>query len=419
MQRFRRLWAIAAVLGGLLGGLVATSTSASGAVTVLPSVGVQFHGMWADYTDAQRAQVLDQMAAAHVQWVRVDMCWDGFEPSAGGSIDPWYLGMADSVVNLARARGLKVLATVLCTPGWANGGQGQSVPPTNPAAYANVMRYLAGHFAARVGAWEIWNEPNLDSFWSTRDPAQYAALVRAAYPAVKAGDPNALVVAGAVSQNDTAWLSRMFDAGVAGSYDVLSTHPYQGPSNGIPELPDDGNAWILDHIGAVHNLMVARGDGAKPIWATELGWSTHANTGTEPPWQLGVTEAQQADYLVRTINLFASKHPYVTNMFWYNDRDKATGIPQEDGYGLLHRDLTPKPAMAALQSALAPAAAATTTTTAPPATTSTTAAPTTTTAAPSPSSTTTTAAPAHAEPSKRRKTGVTGAPRMPLIVLRF
>src|SRR5205814_368429 len=153
-------------------------------------------------------------------------------------------------------------------------------------------------------------------------------------------------------------------------------------------------AWILDHIRAVHDLMVAKGDGAKPIWATELGWSSHANTGTEPSWALGVTEAQQADYIVRAINFFATTHPYVKNVFWYNERNKATGNVQEDNYGLLHRDLTPKPAYTALQTLLAGSTTTSSTSTTSSSTTSstsTTVAPTTTTtAAPT---TTTTAAP--------------------------
>jgi hypothetical protein len=88
--------------------------------------------------------------------------------------------------------------------------------------------------------------------------------------------------------------------------------------------------------------MIANGDNS-PIWATEFGWSSHANTGGEDPWDRGVTEAQQADYAVRALRVFESDYPYVTKAFWYNDREKATGDPQQDGYGMLNRDATPKP----------------------------------------------------------------------------
>ncbi len=342
--------------------VVATSFSVAPPANAetMPDVGVQFHATWSDYSDSQRAAVLDKMAAAGVKWVRIDVGWRALEeagPGAMSTTSKWYVDLFSRSVDMANARGIKVLATILDTPKWANGGASKNVPPTNVADYARMARWMAERFRGRVAAWEVWNEPNLEGFWAGRDPVRYAALVRAAYPAFKGGDPSAAVVIGAVSQNDDAWLSRMYDAGVVGYYDVLSTHPYQGPSDGIPELPDTGGYYIMNHIRAVYLMMVARGEGEKPIWATEFGWSSHPNTGTEPPWKRGVTEDQQADYLVRSLAQFSSQHPYVKNVFWYNDRNKATGDPQEDNYGILRRDLTDKPVYRALKSTLTTGAA--------------------------------------------------------------
>jgi hypothetical protein len=350
---YRKALTVAALVAASAGIMPALAPAAAEAATTpLPAVGVQFHATWSDYTDAQRAAVLDQLAAAHVPWVRIDFGWKAFEETAKGAYSQWYTGIADRSVNMANARGIKVLATVLDTPAWANGGQAKNVPPSNPADFGDFMGWAATHFKGRVAAWEIWNEPNLSDFWSTKDPTAYTGLLKASYPRIKANDPSALVVAGVVSGNDDPWLARMYDAGARGSFDVLSTHPYQGPANGAPETADGGNTWQMDHVRAVHNLMVNRGDGSKPIWATEYGWSSHVNTGGEQSWQLGVTEAQQADYLIRSIVWFGAVHPYVTNVFWYNEREKATGNPQEDGYGILRRDLSAKPAYTALKALL-------------------------------------------------------------------
>ena len=205
-----------------------------------------------------------------------------------------------------------------------------------------MMSLIAAHFAGRVGAWEIWNEPNQTSFWSTADPSSYTALVRAAYPAIKAADPNVLVVAGATSDNDTTFISAMYADGVQGSFDVLSTHPYQGEANLPPETPDDGTQYTLAHVAAVRALMVAYGDGSKPIWFTEFGWSSHANTPGLPNWQLGVTDAQQGDYFVRTLRWVATNASYVTNAFWYEATNDSTTDIQNGNYGLLTTGLTPK-----------------------------------------------------------------------------
>jgi hypothetical protein len=345
--------AITAVVG--LTGLMAqfVSGAAPAGAAAMPAFGVQFHATWSDYTDAQRVALLDKLAAANIRWVRIDIGWRAWEETGRGVISQWQADMMDRIVAAANARGINILGTLWQTPAWANGGKSATTPPDDPNEYARFAQYISARYRGRIAAWEVWNEPNADSFFTGADPARYAALVRAAYPAFKAGNPAAPVVVGSVALNDTAWLSRMYDAGVTGSFDVLSTHPYQGPADAPPEIPDDGHTWLLDHIGAVRSLMVARGDSAKPIWATEYGWSSHANTGSEPTWKRGVTEDQQADYLVRSLSWFGSRHPYVTNVFWYNERNKATGDAQEDNYGLLRRDLSDKPAYLAAKSVLA------------------------------------------------------------------
>jgi hypothetical protein len=332
--------------------LIPGQAAVAGAATPLPGFGAQFHATWGDYTDAQRAAVLDKLAAAHVQWVRVDVGWRALEENGKGQFSQYQFDLAANIATMAKARGIKVLATLWGSPAWANGGGSMSKPPTNINDYADIAGVAASRLRGKIAAWEIWNEPNLGGFWQGTDPVKYAQMVKAAYPRFKAGDPDALVVAGAVSENDTPWLTRMYDAGAGGSFDVLSVHPYQGISNQPPEVADDGNIWVMDHVRTVRNLMVARGDGAKEIWGTEFGWSVHANNGSEGTWQRGVTEAQQADYLARSLTWFAANHPYVTNLFWYNERQKATGDAHEDGFGLLRRDLSPRPSYTTLAAML-------------------------------------------------------------------
>jgi polysaccharide biosynthesis protein PslG len=323
------------------------------APSVRPAVGVQLHAMWNDYSDAQRLQVLDRIAAAKLQWVRIDVGWSSFQERCRACRSDWYVDRAELVVDAARRRGLRVLFTIWRTPPWANGGAGELAPPTRPGDFGRFMAWLAHRFRGRVSAYEIWNEPDSPDFF-TGSVGQYAALVRAAYPAVKAADPKAQVVLGGPIHNNTDWLRAVYQAGVQGSFDVLATHPYTGPSDLPPEAPDrrGDNIYLLTHVAAVHALMVANGDGDKPVWFTEFGWSSHPNTGREANWARGVTLQQQADYTVRAIRLVASRFPYVTNMILYNERNRATGNRQLDNYGILNRDLSEKPVYAALRSYL-------------------------------------------------------------------
>ena len=117
---------------------------------------------------------------------------------------------------------------------------------------------------------------------------------------------------------------------------------------------DDGDDWwLLTHVPAVRDVMARNGDGAKPIWFTEFGWSVHDNRPDSPPWQRGVSPAEQAAYLTRALGLIGSRYPYVERAFWYKDAARPEEDEVQAGYGLLRADLTPRPAYTALKALLA------------------------------------------------------------------
>lgn len=351
-MRRRVLWlAVAALVAGTTAALLPPGPGCRAAEAATPAplaVGAQYHGLWSGWTDAERAGVLDRLAAAGVTWVRMDVGWSAMEEEGSGRTSAWYLDRTSRWVDAARARGLRVLVTLWSTPEWANGGRGVEVPPTDPAEYARVAGELARRFRGRVAAWEVWNEPNSDDFFAG-DAATYVGLLRRAHPAIKAADPAATVVLGGPSYNDTAWLAAAYAAGAEGSFDVMATHPYLGRADAPPETPDDGTVRTLAHVAAVRELMVANGDAARPIWFTELGWSSHANDASTPAWARGVTPERQADYLVRTLELVAARHPYVTHVFWYAARDRTDAGTHENNFGLLTCALDEKPAYRALR----------------------------------------------------------------------
>jgi len=131
-----------------------------------------------------------------------------------------------------------------------------------------------------------------------------------------------------------------------------------GVANQPPATPDDGTIWNLNHAMAVRNLMVARGDGDKSLWFTEFGWSTHPNVAGAANWSLGVTEAQQAQFLVETINLIRTKMPWVGKVYWYAERDSsAEASLHNQNYGLIRADHSAKPSLAAARLATIPPAA--------------------------------------------------------------
>ncbi len=253
---------------------------------------------------------------------------------------------------MCNAHGITPLITLWLTPGWANDYAGLRALPTNVADYARVARWVAARYTNKVLAWEVWNEENDPWFLSGADPAAYTALLKAAYPAFHAGYRDTSVVFGGLEYNDDQWLARAYAAGAHGSFDVMATHPYMGKADLPPDAIGDGQKWTFLHASAVHDLMVANGDGDKSLWFTEFGWSTHSNLLGTPNWALGVTEEEQAQDFTTAIDVVRSQMPYVGKVYWYNEHDSAVGdLAQNDHYGVLRADLSPKPIMAAISAA--------------------------------------------------------------------
>jgi polysaccharide biosynthesis protein PslG len=315
-----------------------------------PRIGVNFHCTWSNYTDRQRRRVLEMLASAGVQWLRIDLGWSTIEHDRRGERASWYVKRMDRCIARARARGFRLLVTLWRTPDWANGNRGPYVPPRHTRAYARMARWVAHRWRGRVHAWQVWNEPDpSQSFWrgTTR---RYAALLKRAYPAFKAGDPRALIVLGGPSYNNDRWIARLYRLGARDSFDVVSTHPYQGLADAPPEAPDNGTIYRLTHVPAVRRVMQRYRDSQKPIWFTEFGWSSHPNTGSEASWERGVTLARQGRYYIRALKLIANRYPYVTNTFWYTERNDRTASSRQSRHrGLLRHDLSGKPAYRALK----------------------------------------------------------------------
>jgi hypothetical protein len=265
-------------------------------------------------------------------WVRVFATWPDLEP-APGVFAPSWLSKYEQLFA-ALAPGSKVIIDMVDTPSWESGSSNPHVPPANPHDYAAFLGALAKRWAARVTAWEIWNEEDSSTWWSGGpDPAGYAQLLKASYPVVKAADPNATVVLGGLTGNDYPFLEGVYQAGGKGSFDAVGVHTDTACNVLSPYdfLRGSDNRMIVDSFLAyreVHATMLANGDN-KPIWMTETSWRTTSATCSEGAWRgqkpEGVTPEQQATYLSQAYHCLA-QDPYVQVALWF---------PLQDEHGLL------------------------------------------------------------------------------------
>ncbi|WP_285187446.1 cellulase family glycosylhydrolase [Rhodococcus sp. MEB041] len=291
--------------------------------------------LWADDADVSRtmAAVRDGGATS----VRIDISWRFAEP-ARGQYD-WR--PSDRVVDAARAAGLDVVATLTTTPAWAAIGFSDlaAAAPRNPQEYGAFAGVVADRYRGRVSTYEIWNEPNGRLFfWPNPDPARYTAMLRSAFTAVTASDPDAVVVAGALGNTDTTdgrmdsneFLVGMYDAGAAGSFHALSYHAYDYGTT----LADAGlypNSAVQQII-RMRQTMVTHGDAAARIWITEYGAP-----------DTGVDADTQARLIVESAQQWGEV-PYGGPFYVYTVRDgDSLSSDPEARFGVLDDAFVPKP----------------------------------------------------------------------------
>jgi polysaccharide biosynthesis protein PslG len=127
----------------------------------------------------------------------------------------------------------------------------------------------------------------------------------------------------------------------------VAHHPYCWPA--YPGEVQSWSAWyqMYGASTSLRTTMVANGDGAKKIWATEFGAATNGPTGSF------VSEATQASMLTRAYELFRS-YDWAGPLMWYAGRDQGTTTDtRENFFGILRNDFSVKPSYAAYRTAAA------------------------------------------------------------------
>lgn len=298
-------------------------------------------------SDADLNRQLDLMVSIGVTSLRIDVPWVAVQPTRFGGYD-W--SKADRVINAAAARGIGVLGILGQPPAWAvaSGTPELSGRPASATAFAQYARAVATRYRGKISAYEIWNEPNMLSFYKPHpDPVGYTALLRAAYPAIKAADRNAIVVGGvlaaavdtAYSVDPVTFVQRMYTAGAKPYFDALSYHPYQ---HGLKF--SEGGPWVdapLNQGLRIRQLMIDYGDAGKKIWASEYGVPTALQD-----------EATQAAFIADLISTWRTVD-FTGPMFVYTMRDRLTGSTDpEDTFGIFRSDWTAKLAVDVIRQAV-------------------------------------------------------------------
>jgi hypothetical protein len=309
------------------------------------------------------------------QVLRVNLYWGGTKWAVAKSRpadatdpgDPAYdWSIYDRLVLYATQNNIKVVFSILFTPGWANGGKAKNVAPKNfkdlqNFAYAAAERY-SGLWTPpkwqqdpnnpttalplpKVTRWTAWNEPNnpiwltpqykrIGKTWRVESAFQYAKICNAIYNGIHTpglalpGEQVACGVTGPKgndaptttrpSVDPLTFLSAAHKYGMK-KFDVYAHHPY--PDVGATDPP----AFVptgkrkrrvqLGNIGLLTQL-VSKYYGPKHLWITEYGYQTNP-----PDKTFGVSYAKQALYMKQAFAI-ARKNPRIDMMLWFLVRDE-------------------------------------------------------------------------------------------------
>ena len=410
----RRPRGLPAALAVAVLALPAAAAPARGALRpALPTI-VQDDATLLHGSDAAVAAAVDRLAALHVDELRITARWSELaperDPAGVAPDDDARFAALDRAVRLADARGLAVALDVgFSAPRWATSDPpGTDRPRTDvdPRAFAGFAARVARRYDGtrpglpRVGTFSLWNEPNHPAFLAPQwrrsggrlvpaSPARYAAMVRAAYPAIKAVDPRARVLVGGTSSEGSyssrgcgpvpplrflralACVDRALRPVRDGDCadftrlpgDGWSEHPYSLRSvPGAPapaDRPDDVPIGSIGRLTATLRRLVDAGRLAPrlaDVYVTEYGYESNPPSALRD-WSLD----DQARFLPWSEYL-AWRDPAVKSFAQFLLRDTPPALRRvspsarrpygEWGSGLLFADGTPKPAARALAAGL-------------------------------------------------------------------
>gem|GEM_PF-6745303 len=309
------------------------------------------------HVDARRGDqvtMLELMRRAGIRWMRDSIVWPAVERDAGVLDMPT---VNSSAFEVARQRyGIQGLV-VLC--------YGHPVHGNAPRLFGRYCGYVSARLRGIVDHFEIWNEPNT---FGRISPEQYVGLLRAGCDAVKAANPDAVVV-GVGGGSPGGWsgnyLAEIMRQDALPHMDTFSVHPYTSPwppdlgyrpSDGATYDPSDLETLVtrlvnLDNgdrltVGACAAIRQAKGLDRKPrIWATEAGYPSidgHAGTGF-------AGQCVQAQNVMRLYLTAAGRPDLWERVFLYELI--CTGpspAEMEHNFGLIGHDYSIRPAYVAL-----------------------------------------------------------------------
>lgn len=325
---------------------------------------------------AKRELAVQMAHDAGFRWLRQEFPWEDIEIHAKGDFEdrrhePYRSAWEkyDHIVELAEQYEMELIVRLSNPPAWtrASGNDPSTyAPPDDFADFADFARAVAERYGDRVRFYQLWNEPNTALEWGNQpiSPERYTELLRLGAEAIRAADDDAVILAAALAAtidlqpeepykannlNDLLFLQRMYDAGAADYFDIVSVQGY-GLWSGPTDRRMNPRVMNISRPRFVRDLMVQNGDAEKPIWIAEMNWNA---SPTDWDATFGhVTLAQQATYLPLAFERIEEWPWMGVAAVWFlkraTDQEEIDRNPKTH-FRLLKPDFTPLPVYDAMR----------------------------------------------------------------------
>jgi len=327
---------------------------------------------------------LEDLKPPSAPWYRLwdkKVAWRDINPAPG--VFDW--SELDRRIELVESWGGRPLLVLGLTPQWAaldpeagdpRWGAGSASVPGDIRAWSAYVLAVANRYGDRIGAYEIWNEANLKTFWNA-SAYELAEMTGIAYEIIKTHSPNAVVLAPSVTTRLSSGarftadfikgLSLLEDRQAAIPFDAWTIHSYPAGDAGVSfdgtckadpvagEEPDDCVDGASPKLAAQQRTkdirlwqqaVVEAGGAQSPLLDLPI-WDTEVNYGLPGPGIIpGVSWRQGWDELLLSYTLGDSISLGIDNVFWY----QFTAEP----FDLIGVQMTPGSRTAATYSSLTP-----------------------------------------------------------------
>jgi hypothetical protein len=291
--------------------------------------------------------VLQQMHDAGITWIGANL------PYHSSSSELSVL-LAQSLITVSKAQGFEIVLRVLGNP-----DDMLTRSETYTEDFANFVRQVA---ILNPDAIQIWSQQNLDAVWPRNqiNPAAYIDLLRESYTAIKAANPDVMVITGAPAptgaqsdfpgqiMNDDLYYQGMAEAYAAVGEpiaDCLGVSYYEGivaPVQTSGDSRDDyPTRYFPTMLRRAYEPFQSLG---LPVCITDLGYVSGDGLAEPLPspfaWAADTTVEEQADWLTGAIKIaseFSSIQIRMV-MIW-----RVNGLPQfpiANGYAIIRPDGT-------------------------------------------------------------------------------